>query len=68
MGASANMDHYSSLDMERGNKNYKQDVLEMKKALKYLLENKGTDYEQYRSCLKYSSVQHAALSPHQKYS
>ena len=46
---------YESLDMARANdrvKNYKEDVLEMKRALKYLLQTKGSDYQQYRSCFK----------------
>ena len=47
-------DRYESLEVERADhsKNYKQEVLEMKKALKYLLETKSSDYEQYRSCFK----------------
>jgi hypothetical protein len=28
------------------------EVLEMKKALKYLLESKSTDYEQYQTCFR----------------
>ena len=44
----SSLGRYESLDLARGNervKNYKEDVLEMKRALKYLLETKGSDYE-----------------------
>jgi hypothetical protein len=55
-------DRYESLEVERADhsKNYKQEVLEMKKALKYLLETKSSDYEQYRSCFKSFNSEHGA--------
>ena len=52
---------YESLEMGGAGeriKNYKEDVIEMKRALRYLLESKSSDYEQYKSCFKSYTNEH----------